>query len=375
MYYALLLLSMMSMSYYLFAIYAAKRFFSSRPKPETNFQPPISILKPVCGMEPMAYENFASFCKQSYPLYQIIFGVKEASDPIINVINKIITDFPQTDIQLVICAESQGSNPKINSLMTMKKSAKYSFLLISDSDIRVGSSYLNEMIQLMRDETVGIVTSIYRSIASKWLSIIGALIDSTEYMPGVLCAKQLDQIKWTLGCSVLIRETALNAIGGMQVIANHLAEDLLLGKLVTERGYQIALSNYVIEHVLEHQTLLSIIRGKIRRDRGILVYNPWSYLSLMFTFGSANSLLFLLVSHASSIGLIVFSLVWGTKLFKSWLISAQYLNDRSGKKFSWLSPLQECFSFVLWLYVFLTSKIYWRGSYFKVEKGGRLIRA
>ncbi len=373
MFYVLLFLSIASIAYYIFAIYSASRFFALPRQHNADFRPPISILKPVCGMESMAYANFASFCQQDYPEYQIIFGVKDTGDPIIQVINKIIADFPQVDIQLVICNTSLGINPKISNLIAMQKVAKHPFLLISDSDIRVGPTYLSETIQFMQDEQVGIVTCPYRSLAKTWRSKIGAVVDATEYMPGVFCAKQLDQIKWTLGCSVLIRETALNAIGGIQRVADYVAEDLLLGKQVTHMGYKVILANYVVDHVVEHQTLLCIIRGKIRRDRGILTYNPWSYFSLLFTYGAALSMLFLLINHTSILGVIVFCFVWIAKLVKSWIISVKYLNDPSAKKWFWLSPLNDCISFMLWLYVFSTSTVYWRGCYFKIKKDGRLV--
>ncbi|CEG58999.1 bacteriohopanetetrol glucosamine biosynthesis glycosyltransferase HpnI [Legionella fallonii] len=373
MFYVILLLSIASSFYYIFAIYSTSRFFSLPSQSKTDFHPPISILKPVCGMESMAYENFASFCQQDYPEYQIIFGVRDADDPIVSVVNKIIADFPQKDIQLVICETSLGINPKISNLITMQKAAKYSFSLISDSDIRVGPTYLSETIQFMQDEQVGIVTCPYRSLAKTWRAKIGAVNDATEYMPGVFCAKQLDQIKWTLGCSVLIRETALNAIGGIQRVADYVAEDLLLGKHVTHIGYKIVLANYIVDHVIEHHSLRGIIRGKIRRDRGILTYNPWSYFSLLFTYGAALSMLLLLINHTSTIGVIVFGFVWITKLVMSWIISVKYLKDPSAKKWFWLSPLNDCISFMLWLYVFSASTIYWRGSYFKIGKDGRLV--
>lgn len=373
MFYVLLFLSIASIFYYIFAIYSASRFFSLPRQNKTDFHPPISILKPVCGMESMAYDNFASFCQQDYAEYQIIFGVKDAGDPIIQVINKIIADFPKVDIQLVICSTSQGINPKISNLIAMQKVAKHSFLLISDSDIRVGPTYLSETIQFMRDEQVGIVTCPYRSVAKSWRSKIAAVIDATEYMPGVFCAKQLDQVKWTLGCSVLIRAAALNAIGGIQRVSDYVAEDLLLGKQVTHMGYKVILANYVVDHVIEHQSLRCILRGKIRRDRGILTYNPSSYFSLLFTYGAALSMLLLLINHASILGMIVFGVVWITKLAKSWIISVKYLNDPSARKWFWLSPLNDCISFILWLYVFSTSTIYWRGCYFKIKKDGRLV--
>lgn len=373
-YYLFFVISILSTCYYFFAIYSARQFFVNASNLNRLFYPPITILKPVCGIESGAYENFASFCRQTYPIYQLIFGVKDINDPIVSVINNIIVNFPHIDIQLLICNEIKGANPKINSLIAMQKKAKYPFLLISDSDVRVGPTYLSETIRYMSDLRVGVVTCLFRSIAAKGASVVEAISYATEFFPGAMCARQLAKVKWTCGASILIRQEVLTAIGGVQVLANYIAEDHLIGKLVTEKGYRIVLSNYIIEHVLQTETLLGMIRRKIRWQLGILAYDPAGYLSLIFTYGTVFSLLFLVVSHLSALGGVIFLMVWVSRLIMSWVIGVYYLNDKTTKQFFWFSPLQDFYSFTLWFLCLGIKKVHWKENSFKIGKKGKLIR-
>lgn len=373
MIYLLYGLTLVSIGYYLFALFSAKKFFTPTAQPSSHFHPPISILKPVCGMEPTAYDNFASFCNQQYPNYQIIFGVKEKEDPIIDVIQQIIQDFPACDIQLVICEETLGYNPKVNSLILMMSKAKHDFLLISDSDVRVGPTYLQETIPYMENPKVGIVTCIYRSMTSGWRSRIEALGYATDFIPGVVCARQLDQINWTLGCSVLIQKTALASIGGMQVLVDHIAEDHLMGRLITEAGYQIILAPYAVDHVLQEDKWITMIQRKIRWARGEWIYCPWGYLGLIFTFGTVSSGLLVGMQPSDPLSWEIGLLTWMTRIWMGRFIGAKQLKDATAKRLFWLSPLTDYLSFIIWVSGFFITKVYWKHQYYKVEKDGRLI--
>lgn len=372
MYYVLFFLSILSTGYYFFAMYAARQFFSVSPVINFDFSPPITILKPVCGMENMAYDNFVSFCEQAYPVYQIIFGVKDLNDPIVSVINKIVKNFKHIDIELVVCERLLCSNPKINSLIAMQDKAKYPYLLVSDSDIRVGPTYLQEMIQCMNNQEVGIVTSLLKSVSTGFFSTVEAIGLATESLPRTLCAWKFNNIH-ALGGSMLIRQSALKKIGGISVVADHIAEDYLLGKLFMDVGYRIILSNYIVDNVSKKEMMIDVVRRKIRWDKGVFIYEPLGYLAIIFTYGSVFAFVFLLISHASSMGVAVFCLVLGSRLLMGWTIGANYLNDTAVKKYFWLSPLQDFYSFIIWIKCILINKMYWRESCFKIEKNGKLI--
>ena len=111
-----------------------------------NYTPPVTIFKPARGADAEAYENFASFLRQDYPEYQVIFGLREESDPAAPIIRRLIADFPERDVELVISSEEFGHNAKVSNLQNMYAKAKHDLLLIADSDIRVGPDYLRRVV-------------------------------------------------------------------------------------------------------------------------------------------------------------------------------------------------------------------------------------
>ena len=159
----LLLLCSAASAYYLFCIFAAKEFFERSGTVDRGFQPPLTVLKPIRGLDPEAERNLTSFCLQDYPDYEIIFGVQDGDDPAVSVVQRIIRDFPERRMRLVIGALPVGANPKVNILARMLPEARHPLLLLSDADIRVGPDHLHSMVQPLRHPDVGVVTCLYRS--------------------------------------------------------------------------------------------------------------------------------------------------------------------------------------------------------------------
>ena len=178
--------------FYAYSIYAAADLFSSAEPIDPDFSPPISILKPIRGLDSNAYDNLASICRQDYPQYQIVFGVRDEQDPGLEVVRRIANDFPHLDIRIVANRRLIGTNLKVSNLANMLAEASHQLLLISDSDIRVGPDYLRRVVQPLRDPGVGVVTCMYRSIAFGWAAIIESLGVSTEFHAGVLTARKLE---------------------------------------------------------------------------------------------------------------------------------------------------------------------------------------
>ncbi len=387
--YSLLLLCLSATGFYCYAIYAAIDFFeysylrnltrgafSSVGSPnfsKPDFHPPVSILKPICGLDREAYENLASFCQQNYPEYQIVFVVRSEQDAGVEVVRKIICNFPDVDIQLIVSDRTIGTNLKVSNLANGLAAVKHSILIIADSDIRVGSDYLLQVIQPLRDSTVGVVTCLYRSLAPNWVAALEAVATSTEFHPSVLVARKLDGMKFALGSTIVIRADVLEASGGFLAIADYLSDDFLLGKLSTEAGYKVVLSNYIVEHVLAAGTITDSLRRQLRWLRGIRVSRPWGHLGLIFTHGTATSLLFLMATQGSLLGWAGLVVTWSARLIMGWVVGVKYLEDPVAKKFLWLVPLRDLISFALWCYSFVGNVIEWRGRRLNLVKDGKLL--
>src|SRR6266699_2260792 len=187
---ALLILAATPLVYYALAILVAVQFFrKQRARPLPEYAPPVSLLKPVRGVDFGSYENFASFCQQDYPEYEILFAVNDDQDPAVPLIQRIVEEFQDRRIRLLVGAEHLGANRKVNKLARLAREARHAVLVLTDGDVRVGPMYLREVVAPLADRKIGAVTSFYRAIAEKslWteLEAVGA---SSDFFAGVLMA-------------------------------------------------------------------------------------------------------------------------------------------------------------------------------------------
>ncbi len=370
----LLILCLAAIAYYSYAIYAALKFLQRGTTIDPNFHPSVSILKPICGFDEQTYDNLASFCRQSYPQYQIIFGVQELHDSSMDVVKQIIHDFPEVDIQLIVNDRTLGTNRKVNNLASALARASYDVLLLADSDVRVGPNYLQRVVQPLRNPQVGVITCLYRSVTQGWVTVLEALGTSTEFHPGVLVSNQLEGTKFAMGETIVIRRSVLEEIGGFKAIANYLADDFQLGYLPTQAGHQVVLSSYVVDHVLPLQeTLLNALQRQIRWIVGIRVSRPWGYTGLIFTYGTLASVVLLWMTEGTGFSWLIWSFTWGLRVVMAWVIGVRCLQDPVAKSWFWLSPLRDLLSFALWVYGFLGNTFRWRSQLFRLTKEGELV--
>ncbi|MBD2242919.1 bacteriohopanetetrol glucosamine biosynthesis glycosyltransferase HpnI [Nostoc sp. FACHB-888] len=372
-YLLLLLLSLSAIWFYAYGIYAAIAFLNHQNPIAPDFHPAITILKPICGLDEQAYENFASFCRQDYPQYQIIFSVRDANDPGIAVVRQIIQDFPELDLQLVISEHTIGNNFKVCNLANAESKAKYSILLLADSDVRVGPDYLRRVIGPMHDPDVGVVTCLYRPLTQGWVANLEGIGISTEYLAGVLVANKLHKIEFALGPTIAIRRTVLEAIGGFPAIADYLADDYQLGYLPAQAGYKVVLSDYVIDHAIGTNSFVDLIQRQIRWLLCTRVSRPWGYLGLIFTYGTFTSLLLLITTGGSIFAWAILVITWMMRLFMGWFVAVKVLNDAVAKKLLWLILIRDLISFVLWYYCWVNNTFEWRGRQLKLTKEGKVM--
>jgi ceramide glucosyltransferase len=261
----------------------------------------------------------------------------------------------------------------VSNLANTLTKAKHEILLLADSDIRVAPNYLQQVVQPLHNPTVGVVTCLYRSITQGWLTSFEALSVPTDFLPSVLVARKLEGMTFALGATVAIRRSVLDEIGGFAGVANYLEDDYKLGNLPFQLGYQVVLSNHIVDHVMLPGNLADSIHHQTRWMRGSRFVRPSGYLGLIFTYGTVSSALFLLTTGGSLLGWFVLGLTWSVRLLLAWLVGVYYLQDPTAKRLFWLVPLRDFVSFGLWCYSFLGSTVQWRSRQFRLAKGGRLI--
>ncbi len=361
--------------YLLLAVLAAwagrRRNVAARPSP----RPPITILKPLCGAEPGLLENLRSFCLQDYPCYEIIFGIRDATDPACAVVRRLIDEFPSLPIALIVDPQLHGTNRKVSNLINMLPHARNEILVMADSDACVDAHYLSTVTAPLDDASVGLVTCLYRAKPTGGIwSRLGAMYVNEWYMPLVRLSWLFGYRGYVSGQTVCMRHATLRAAGGLHALANQLAEDHRLGQLVHRMNLRIELSPYLIEGEQHESDFRSVTRHELRWMRTIRALRPRSFPGISLTFSLPLAVLGIaLAAPAAKFS----AAAWG--LFACGLAArlALHFMHRTGKEGSdlsdlWLMPFCDILIAWAWLRSFFTSRVGWRNDEFNVDADGVL---
>jgi ceramide glucosyltransferase len=333
--------------------------------------PPVSILKPVRGVEPTSYECFRSHCLLDYPEYEIIFGVHDADDPAVELVRRLQQEFPQRRIELVICPRELGPNRKVSSLAQMLAAARHPFLLVNDGDMCVGREYLRTVMGPFSDAAVGMVTCIFRARAANTLgSRLEALAINTYFISGVLVAWKLERgIRFGLGGTLAFTLQALEAIGGFQPLLEYVADDYELGRRIAQAGYHVRLTAPELETVLPEYTLSGFVQHQMRWGRTIRDARPGGYRATLLTFSTLWAIAAVLASGGARWAFALLAASIGLRLLEGWFIAEKVLGERRIRRELWLVPGRDLAGAGIWLASLLGNNVTWRGERFVLEKG------
>jgi ceramide glucosyltransferase len=368
---AILLLALAPLGYYVTAIIAAIRFFRrERAKQLPAFTPPVSLLKPVRGVDFGTYENFASFCMQNYPEYEILFCVNEMSDAAVPVIRKVMKDFPARRIRILANAPQIGANRKINNLALLTREANYEILLQTDGDVRVGPNYIRELVAPFVDPTVGVASCFYRATAqnSFWAEL-EAVGTASDFFAGALVAEWKEGITFALGASVGTTKTWLAKIGGYEAIANLLADDYELGNRVHQAGGKVLLCREPVWTMYPAQGAKGFWDHQVRWARTVRLCRPASFIGLLFTHGLPWALLAAAVAPCASIAAAYLLAYVVLRSIMAWVVGIWGINDDVLRRRFWLIPLRDLLNFAVWLAGFASNRVTWGGLEYVMKDG------
>jgi ceramide glucosyltransferase len=368
---AVLLLAAGPLVYYLFAMLVALRFFNKeRVRVLPDFTPPVSILKPVRGVDFGSYENFASFCRQDYPDYEILFAVNDDEDPAVPEIRRVIAEFPQQQIRLLVGAEHLGANRKVNKLARLAREARNEVLVLTDGDVRVGPHFLREVVARLADRKTGAVTCFYRGISEKNIGAeIEAVGASSDFFAGVLMAGWTEGISFALGASIATTKEWLGKMGGFEAIAGTLADDYELGNRIAKSGGQVVLSREPVWTMYPAQTLRSFWDHQVRWARTVRLCRPLSYLGLLFTQGLPWTLLAAFVAPTKWIAGAYLLAYMIFRFAMAWTVGIWGVQDEVLRRKLWLVPLRDAIHFVVWLASFGSNHIRWGNAEYAIRQG------
>jgi ceramide glucosyltransferase len=363
-------------AYYLLCTWSAAQFLRRKAKSTVSeILPPVSILKPLKGTDPEMYESFRSHCLQQYPEYEIVFGVSEQDDPAVALMERLKSEFPERDINLVVCSRALGSNTKVSNLAQMVQVAKHDCLLVNDSDIRVPPDYLHRVTRPLHEAHVGLVTCLYRGIAGDTLgSRLEALGISTDFAGGVLAAQFLEGgVRFGLGSTLAFRRGELEGIGGFEALANHLADDYELGARIAAQGKRVELADVVVETFLPAYSWHAFLQHQLRWARSVRDSRRWGYVGLGFTFGVPWALVALLLSGAKAWAWALLAATLLARCGMALAVGWKTLRDPQVIRGLWLIPLRDLTALLVWIASFAGHKIQWRGDSYLL-KDGKLVR-
>ncbi len=376
---ALLICVLSAIAYYGIALVGGLAWFVDRKRQRAlglNFTPPATIFKPVRGADAEAYENFASFCRQDYPEFQILFGVREANDPAVPIIRQLIADFPACDIELVISANEVGYNAKVSNLHNMAAKAKHDTLLIVDSDIRVEPDYLRRVVAPLQQEKVGMVTCLYRGAnAQTGAALLENIGISSTFGPEVCSSRLLEGIAFALGSTIVMRRSILERMGGFPAVADYLADDFVLGNSTAKLGYEVVLSDCVVDHISGPDTMATMLKHQLRWGRSTRISRPWGYRGLILTYGTATSLLALVAWNFACFGWWLLAVTMVVRFLPVFVVGVYGLKDQMLARWFWLVPVRDLITFGIWIASFVGDEIHWRGVNFRVLPDGKLAPA
>jgi ceramide glucosyltransferase len=350
---------------------------AARPSP----LPYISVLKPVCGLEPGLDDNLRSFCRQSHTQYELLIGARDANDPALDVARRVAAEFPHIDIRIIPGATRLGENRKVNTLAHLMPLARYDHLVIADSDIRVGPEYLRRVVEPLLDPTVGIVSCSYRGrpVGNLW-SELGALAIDEWFIPSVLVANRLGSNAYCSGTTMCLRREVLDAVGGFEALAPLLADDYELGLRVRQLGLRCVIPHYEVAATVNEPSFIDLARHELRWMRTIRTVTPLGHALSFLTYVVPLTLLAAAANDFAPWALALLALAVALRVALHYVVSqpAAWDPDRLATMIPrpwylvWLVPIRDLLSFGMWVWSYMSRRVTWRGTELWVRRDGVL---
>jgi ceramide glucosyltransferase len=363
---------------YGFQVFAVRSYIAASPLNSgegnslpRNF-PPISILKPLKGLDDNLFDNLESFCRQDYPEYEVIFSLQDYNDAAYKVARKVKEKYPDRDISIVVERCDEGLNPKVNNLIPACRTAKYQHILISDSNVMVGSAYLREITKPLTDREVGLVSNLIKGVGGRSVGSVLENLHMNSFVLGSVCF--LDKflgMPCVVGKSMLMKKRDLEAIGGLRAFKDVLAEDYMIGKMMNDAGKKVVLSRYMIKNVNHYWGIRKFINrhsrwGKLRWKIGGL-----KYLSELVGNAVFMSMLPIMLWEPSRITVPFALLVSLLKASGDFYIGRRTASDANPFLY-FLSPVKDVLIGLMWFVPILSNTVVWRGNRYIIGKDSLL---
>jgi ceramide glucosyltransferase len=363
--------------YSLLCLLAFWRFYRCPPLPSLpSFSqwPPVTLLKPVCGWEKNLGINLRSACLQDYPEFQVVFSVGEPDDPAVPLLKEFQEEYPEK-VSVAVGNIEAGPNGKINNLLGALPHVRHNLLVISDSDTRLQPDYLKTIVAPLVDPSVGFVCTLYRAtFAQRWFEKMELLTLNADFIPSVVFAYVSGASKFCLGSSVALWRESLKKMGGLETLADYLAEDYEMGRRLWVSGKRMVLVPYFVDIVVDLKDFSQWWNHQVCWDQKTRAAQPAGFFATIVTRFVPFALLFAAYRLGDALGLAILGGVIGLRLATAAVIMGWGFQDREGLKSLALLPLRDMVALVFWVLAFTKKTVVWRGSKLILTRGGRLAR-
>jgi ceramide glucosyltransferase len=344
------------------------------PGPIPTIWPAVTVLKPVYGLEKHQRENLRSTCLQDYPEYQVVFSVQEPEDPVIPLLRDLQEEFGPDRVTVAIECLRPGTNGKINNMAGGLRHARHDILVISDSDVRLRPDYLKAIVAPLSDPEVGCACTLYRAAcAETWFEKMELLTLNADFMTSVVFAHVTGASKFCLGASAALRRQTLDAIGGLDALADYLVEDYEMGRRIWVSGRKIAIVPYLVDTMVDLKNPGQWWGHQVYWDQNTRAARPWAFFATAVIRSIPFALLYAMVRWFDGPALTLLATVLIVRLSAVAVILGWGFRDREGLKSLWLLPARDVLSLASWALAFAKRTTVWRGSQFTLTRDGRLV--
>lgn len=347
---------------------------AARPLPRSvSTWPRVTVLKPVYGLEKGLRENLRSTCLQDYPEFQVVCSVQRRDDPAIPLLREIQQEFGVDRVTVVIENRYAGPNGKINNLIGGLAHARHEVLVISDSDVRLRPDYLKTIVAPLADPEVGYVCTLYKAVGARsWFERLELLTLNAEFLINFTFARGFGAADFCLGASTALRRSDLQAIGGLESLADYLVEDFEMGRRFWAAGKRFVILPYLVETVVDLKTPAQWWHHQVYWDQNNRSARPGAHFSTLIIRPVPFALLFALARLGDPLGLAVLAGTVAWRLITVAMMMSMTFRDQEGlRSLPWL-PFRDVTSLVSWGLSFTKSTTVWRGNEFVLTRDGRL---
>jgi ceramide glucosyltransferase len=338
-----------------------------------TFAPPVSLLKPLHGLEPDLESHLQSFFEQDYPEFEIIFCARTDQDAGLEIARRVAARYPKIRSRFLCSGNAPYANAKVWSLERMQNAASHRFFVVSDSDVSVTPGYLRAVMAPFAEERVGLVTCLYRGVGGSFWSRLEAVGMSIEMSAGVLVAEMLEGMKFALGPTMVVRRDCLEKAGGFRTLGPYHADDFMLGNMIAAGGHRVVLSTHTIDHHILNSSFLPSVLHQIRWMKSTRFSRPKGHLGTALTFSMPYGLLAAGIAvglHRPLLGGLLLLWSWASRVTLGAIVGRLVVEEPRVWRSALLYPLRDLLGSCYWVASYVSNQVRWRGEVYNLLQDG-----